>query len=44
MSAAIPSRVGLGPARIFRDEESYAVIRRTALLFGVPVVVAVGGI
>ena len=28
--------LGLGPARIFRDEETYAVIRRTALLFGVP--------
>ncbi len=28
--------LGLGPARIFRDEETYAVIRRTALLFGAP--------
>jgi hypothetical protein len=28
--------LGLGPARLFRDEESYTVIRRTALLFGVP--------
>jgi hypothetical protein len=28
--------LGLGPAHLFRDEESYAVIRRTALLFGVP--------
>jgi hypothetical protein len=28
--------LGLGPARIFHDEASYAVIRRTALLFGVP--------
>jgi hypothetical protein len=28
--------LGLGPARVFRDEETYAVIRRTALLFGVP--------
>jgi hypothetical protein len=28
--------LGLGAARIFRDEASYAVIRRTALLFGVP--------
>jgi hypothetical protein len=28
--------LGLGPTRLFRDEESYAVIRRTALLFGGP--------
>jgi hypothetical protein len=28
--------LGLGPARIFRDEETYTVIRRTALLFGAP--------
>jgi hypothetical protein len=28
--------LGLGPARIFRDAESYTVIRRTALVFGVP--------
>lgn len=28
--------LGLGPARVFRDDESYTVIRRTALLFGVP--------
>jgi hypothetical protein len=28
--------LGLGPARFFRDEESYTVVRRTALLFGVP--------
>lgn len=28
--------LGLGPARLFRDAESYAVIRRTALLFGAP--------
>ncbi|MDP9036548.1 MAG: hypothetical protein M3O50_17235 [Myxococcota bacterium] len=28
--------LGLGPARIFRDAASYTVIRRTALVFGVP--------
>ena len=28
--------LGLGPARIFRDERSYTVIRRAALMFGLP--------
>jgi hypothetical protein len=28
--------LGLGAARIFRDNDRYAVIRRTALVFGVP--------
>ncbi|HEV3190804.1 MAG TPA: hypothetical protein VGY54_09930, partial [Polyangiaceae bacterium] len=28
--------LGLAPARIFRDEASYTIIRRTALVFGLP--------
>ena len=28
--------LGLGPARLFRDADRYATIRRTALTFGVP--------
>ncbi len=37
------SALGLGPARIFRDERSYTAIRRAALVFGLPAWWPAGG-